>query len=238
MVEARSLPPFPIYPETDGQPMTESDATREALIYCIEALKRHFESRRQVYVSGNLFLYYKEGNPKAVISPDVFVIFGVTNRKRRTYKAWQEGNKLPAFILEITSKTTQTKDEVTKPPLYASLGVQEYFQYDPTADYLNPQLKGSHLVDSAYQPMPLLTHNESISYIHSSVLGLDLQLRSPAQPVPALASMAKELRFFDPQTGLILPSRQELEVERDLAQQRAELLSQKLRDLGIDPDQL
>ncbi|NJL47714.1 MAG: Uma2 family endonuclease [Leptolyngbyaceae cyanobacterium SM2_5_2] len=238
MTDIQSLSISPTYPESDGLPMTESDVTRDTLIYCIEALKRHFESRRNVYVSGNLFLYYEEGNPKAVISPDVFVIFGVANRKRRSYETWQEGGKLPSFILEITSMTTRTNDEVSKPSLYESLGVQEYFQYDPTADYLKSQIKGSRLVDSAYQPLPLQTNSEGMAYLHSSVLGLDLQLQIPRQLVPAPTSLVKELRFFDPQTGLVLPSRQELEYERDMALQRADLLAQKLRDLGLDPDQL
>ena len=49
------------YPETDGQPMTESDATRSYLIYCIAALRLFFQSRPRVYVSGNLFIYYDRG---------------------------------------------------------------------------------------------------------------------------------------------------------------------------------
>ncbi len=73
-----------IYPDGDGQPMTESDATRDYLIYAVEVLRLHFESRRQVYVSGNLCIYYEEGNSKAVVSPDVFVIFGVSSRPRRS----------------------------------------------------------------------------------------------------------------------------------------------------------
>ena len=52
------------YPETDGQPMTESDATRNYMSYCITALQAFFQSRPQVYVSGNLFIYYEEGNPR------------------------------------------------------------------------------------------------------------------------------------------------------------------------------
>ena len=70
------------YPDSDGKPMTESDATRDYLLYCVEALELYFQSRRSVYVSGNLFIYYEQGNPKAVVSPDVFVIFGVSKRKR------------------------------------------------------------------------------------------------------------------------------------------------------------
>jgi Uma2 family endonuclease len=139
-------------------------------------LRLYFKSRPNIYVSGNLFVYYEEGNPKASISPDVFVIFGVSNQKRRSYKAWQEGGKLPNFVLEITSRSTKRQDEEEKPRLYASLGIEEYFQYDPTADYLNPQLRGARLVDGTYQPLPLASAPTGQPYIHSPVLGLDLQL--------------------------------------------------------------
>jgi Uma2 family endonuclease len=53
--------------------------------------------------------YFDES--EAVVSPDVFVIFGVSKRQRRSYKTWQEGGKLPSFILEITSRTTRKQDE-------------------------------------------------------------------------------------------------------------------------------
>ncbi|MEO0455019.1 MAG: Uma2 family endonuclease [Cyanobacteria bacterium P01_A01_bin.114] len=208
-------------------------------------------------MSGNLFIYYEEGNPQAVMSPDVFVVFGVSNRKRRTYKTWQENGKLPSFILEITSKTTQRKDEVEKPQLYASLGVQEYFQYDPTADYLKPQLKGARLVEGRYQTLPLDQTAEGVPFLHSQILGLDLQLQTPR--IIGLAPLPKALRFYDPQTDSTLPSRDEVEEERDLAQQerdlaqqernlaqqerdlaqaKAERLAKRLRDMGIEPDEL
>lgn len=141
------------YPETDGQPMTESDATRNYLIYCVEALRLFFQSHPRVYVSGNLFVYYEEGQPEKKLSPDVFVVFGVSKRERRSYQVWREGGKLPSFVLEVTSRSTRKQDEETKPQLYASLGVQEYFQYDPTGDYLNPQLKGQRLVNGRYEPI-------------------------------------------------------------------------------------
>ena len=70
------------YPERDNRPMAESDLAREYLIYGIEALSIYFQDRQDVYVSGNLFIYYEQGNPKAVIAPDIFVIFGVENKKR------------------------------------------------------------------------------------------------------------------------------------------------------------
>ncbi|NJN59085.1 MAG: Uma2 family endonuclease [Leptolyngbyaceae cyanobacterium SL_5_9] len=252
-----------LYPDSDGQPMTESDATRDYLIYCVEVLRLYFQSRRDVYVSGNLFIYYEEGNPQAVVSPDVFVVFGVSAQKRRSYKVWQENGQLPSFVMEITSNSTKRKDEVEKPQLYAGLGIQEYFQYDPTADYLKPQLKGAHLIDGVYQPLPLKVNSSGISFIHSQVLGLDLQLQTP-NLVSGIQSLPLELRFYDPQTGVKLLSLQETEQARTEAEQarteaeqarteaeqarteaeqareqaiqKAERLAAQLRTLGIDPD--
>ncbi|PSN10901.1 hypothetical protein C7293_26345 [filamentous cyanobacterium CCT1] len=215
-----------VYPDTDGQPMTESDATRDYLIYCVEVLRLYFKSRPNVYVSGNLFIYYEEGNSKAAVSPDVFVIFGVSQRQRRSYKSWQEGGKLPNFVLEITSRTTKRQDEDEKPRLYASLGVEEYFQYDPTADYLNPQLRGAQLIDGAYQPLPLSTTPEGIPYIHSQVLGLDLQLHNP-YPALGLAPLPRALRFCDPETGTKLLNREEVEQVREALQQENALIQQE-----------
>ena len=250
MTNRRSTLNTIIYPESDGQPMTESDATRDYLFYSVEALRLYFKSRGSVYVSGNLFIYYEEGNPKAVISPDVFVVFGVNHRKRRSYKTWQENNKLPSFILEITSKSTKKQDQENKPKLYASLGVEEYFQYDPTADYLNPQLQGAQLVNGDYEPIPIQYTDDKIPFIHSKVLGLDLQLRESFKGI-GLVPIPRALRFYDPQTGRILPSQEEVLEERDEAlqeldatqqeldeaQQRAAALAEKLRSLGIDPDE-
>jgi Uma2 family endonuclease len=214
------------YPDCDGQPMSESDATRDYLLYCVEVLRLYFKGRPNVYVSGNLFIYYEEGNPSATLSPDVFVIFGVSNRKRRSYKAWQEGGKLPNFVIEITSRSTRRQDEEEKPRLYASLGVEEYFQYDPTADYLRPQLRGSRLVDGSYQPLPLDVTPEGIHYIHSHVLGLDLQLQSPYVEL-GIVPLAQDLRFYDPKTGTKLLSRDEVEQVREVLQQENEMIQQE-----------
>ncbi len=46
-----------VYPDSDGSPMTESNITRDYLIYGVEALDRHFQAVANVYVSGNLLVY-------------------------------------------------------------------------------------------------------------------------------------------------------------------------------------
>ena len=93
------------YPESDGLPMAENDFQLRTMTYAIEALDNHFRTRPDVYVSGDLFLYHEEHNNKARIAPDVFVVFGVPDHRRRTYLVWQEG-KAPDFVMEVSSPST------------------------------------------------------------------------------------------------------------------------------------
>ena len=51
------------YPERDGKPMAETDVHIDVLIYLREALRDYFRNEPQVYVAGNMLLYYEEGNP-------------------------------------------------------------------------------------------------------------------------------------------------------------------------------
>jgi Uma2 family endonuclease len=215
-----------VYPESDGLPMAESDATRDYLIYGVEALDRYFQKDPKVYVSGNLFIYYEQGNPKAVVAPDVFVVLGVDKKKRFSYKTWEERDKMPDFILEITSKSTASQDRGIKKGLYSYLGVKEYFQYDPTADYLRPCLQGFRLMEGNYLPILGQLHGDRLS-IYAETLGLELRLEADGQ-----------MRFYNPKTGEKLLSTGEMEQARVQAEQRAEKLAAKLRELGLDPDKL
>lgn len=228
------------YPESDGKPITESDPTRDYLLYCVEALDTYFQNQPDVYVSGNLFIYYRQGEPKAVVSPDVFVVFGVPKQQRRSYQTWKEGVKLPDFVMEITSKSTRKEDEQDKPALYAQLGIQEYFQYDPTGDYLRPQLKGQRLVNGKYQLLPVELSPEGSYSIFSQVLGLDLRLVAARVPLFNLdtgARIRQELRFFDRQ-GNRLMSYKETEQARKQAEQARNSAVPRLLALGLTPEQV
>ncbi len=210
------------YPSSDGQPMAESDSQRKSLTYGVEALSIYFQDRPDVYVSGNLFIYYEEGDPEAVVAPDVFVVFGTEKRDRPSYFLWQEP-KGPDFVLEITSRRTRSKDQGPKRGTYAFLGVREYFLYDPTGDYLTPSLQGLHLVGDNFQPMPQELRPHGALTIRSTVLGLDLCLENG------------ELRFYDPTTEQKLLSHREAEQAlqaAEQARQAAELARQAAEELA------
>ena len=112
--------------------MAETEHHRDLLIDTIRTLQLHPATARRFYVSGNLLIYYEEGNPKKCVAPDTFVVFGVHPGRRRIFKIWQEG-KGPSFVLETTSAKTRREDQKQKKELYARLNVPEYFLYDPDA---------------------------------------------------------------------------------------------------------
>ncbi len=160
--------PTVVYPESDGKPFAETDYHRDIMIDFIQMLRHHFRDTNDAYVSGNLLMYYEEGNTRKSVSPDVFVAFGVSKKQRRTYKTWEEGHT-PDFVLEVASPSTYRHDLTRKKDLYASvLGVSEYYIYDPYHE-VNPYFLGFRLVDGTYEEIAFV--NERLP---SLVLGLEL----------------------------------------------------------------
>jgi Uma2 family endonuclease len=129
--------------------MGETDQHRKEMIREMEILERHFAGQR-VYVSGDLLVYYVQGDPKKFVVPDVFVVKDLEPRDRRIYRLWVE-RKPPDVVIEVTSKKTKKKDTISKPELYATLGIHEFFLFDPTHDYLDPPLQGHRLAGDDYE---------------------------------------------------------------------------------------
>ncbi|HEX6902211.1 MAG TPA: Uma2 family endonuclease [Thermoanaerobaculia bacterium] len=192
------------YPESDGQPMAESDLHRKEMSYLIDSLDDHFAQVPDIYVAGNLFLYYVKGDPRSVVAPDTFVVKGVPKRDRKVYKLWEEGGKVPCLAVEVTSDTTRDEDLEKKMSLYERLGVEEYFLFDPLGDYLAPRLQGYRLVRGRYQP--LSSRNGSLT---SQTTGVTFALEG------------KHIRLIETATGNPLLRREELRDEN--ARLRAEI---------------
>lgn len=141
------------YPTGDGKPLAETGFHVEVILYLYQALKDHFAGASNVLIAANNFFYYEEGNPKSVVSPDVYVVKGVPSAPPRDYYLlWKEG-KIPSLVVEVTSRSTRRKD-VKKKELYAKLGVPEYFMFDPEGDYLKPPLQGFRLLKDEYLSIP------------------------------------------------------------------------------------
>jgi len=216
--------PTIVYPESDGKPMAETDTHRDLMIDFIQVLKHHYRDDADVYVSGNLLIYYEEGNPRKSISPDVFVVFGVAKKRRNTYLTWEEG-RTPDFVLEVASPNTFRNDMGRKKVLYASvLGVKEYYIYDPLAEIV-PSFIGFRLIDGKYQEIDYV--NERLP---SVVLGLELGERDG------------ELRLYNPNTSQWLqtpPERAEnAETRAENAETRAENAEAELAKALVEIERL
>jgi Uma2 family endonuclease len=141
------------YPESDGKPMAETELHANVMFDLIHALQARYAGDMDVQVGGNLLFYYEEGNPRASVSPDVYVTRGIPKGPRDTYLIWEEGLP-PCFVIEVTSKSTSNEDLRRKKALYERLGIEEYFLFDPREEYLHPPLQGHRLVNGRYQPIP------------------------------------------------------------------------------------
>ena len=213
---AAAKPTLDDYPESDGRPMAETQWHMWAMFDAIGALREHFRDRDDVYVAGNMMMYYVEDDTRTSVSPDVFVTFGVPRLPERgVWRTWVEGGRFADFVLEVTSKSTRREDEGRKRDLYARLGVREYWQFDPDGDYLDPMLKGRRL-DAAGEYAPLVLQERDGALCGDSLLGLELRLAGD------------RLRLFDPARDCYLLTHSEKEAalaEKDaaLAEKRATL---------------
>jgi Uma2 family endonuclease len=188
------------YPTSDGQPMAETPEHVQVMIDLIVGLQGRYAAVPGVWVSGNFFLYYEEGNPKARVSPDVMLAKGVVQWDRPNYLLWVE--KPPSLIVEVTSRKTRRKDQGPKKSLYRRIGTEEYLLFDPFGEYLRPRLQGFRLLRGRYQPIPL----EQDGSLLSRVTGLRMKPEG------------KRLRLIDAATGEALPWPEESEAARTRAE--------------------
>jgi Uma2 family endonuclease len=195
------------YPSSDGEPMAESDFQYIPLTDTVSALRIWFGNRTDVYIAGDMLVYYRKNDNTTRVAPDVFAVFGATgNHSRDSWLVWREG-KAPDFVLEIASQGTWRRDVTEKRDIYAGMGVTEYWRFDPTGECFTPALAGERLADIEYREIPLSTDDADILRGHSAILGLDICV------LPSL-----ELRLYDPESGEWLRTPQEEAAARQAAE--------------------
>ncbi|WP_271251752.1 Uma2 family endonuclease [Pseudanabaena sp. Chao 1811] len=234
------------YPSEDGEPLAETSVHADAIIATVAVLRNYLAEKfaeRSPVVLADQFLYYAQGFSRLRVAPDVMVIFDIPQQPYDNYKIWETG-QIPSVIFEITSASTQAHDQAKKRELYESIGVLEYWLFDPKGEWISEKLRG-------YRRQDNLPENDEESLVYSAiadglsqVLGLRLEVEDSL------------IGFYRQDNGekLLIPSElfvawQE-EIQRaESAEERAksaeerarvaELEAQKLRDrlaeLGIEP---
>jgi Uma2 family endonuclease len=207
--------------------------------------------------------FYQTRNPKEYpVVPDLAVIKGTAFRHTRNW-ALTGNDPAPQVVFEILSEDTWKKDVREKPSTYASMGVQEYFTYDPHEPRLRrgdaPRLMGWRL-DAQRQEMVEIVANregwlwseqlESWLVPDEAYLRLydrDHQMRLTGEEAQAQqAEIATERAEIEAERAEAATERAEIEAERakvadeqaKAAMRKAEALAKKLRSLGINPDEI
>ena len=225
MTLLRGVDPDVAYPATASVPDSDLHSRVRYLTY--GALREHFAGRGDCFVGQDLNIYYRHGDPRVVVAPDVFVCLGVDPEALRnvaSYRVWQVGAP-PVFVLEIASENTYPADLDEKPAKYLEMGVDEYWRLDPTGgDFFVPLLQAERRCGDTWEPIDV-TPDDGGGGIgglsggsggggglrgHSGVLDLDLH----AEP--------HRLRFRDSRTGTWLLDPDEMRHDRDAAEARAE----------------
>jgi len=198
------------YPSTEEDPMAENEAHLMAMVLLIVILREYFRTRSDVYVVGDMFWYYEEGDNTKRRAPDLMVVKGVDpgpSRGRRNFQDWTEHSR-PCFILEIASESTWQDDLNDKKTLYQRLGVQEYFLFDPLGEFLDAPLIGFRMMPIEDTDGNLVQEYETLKSMHDGAVSsreLGLILR-PVQdrlvlldartrvPLPEPAELADRVR--------------------------------------------
>lgn len=202
-----------------------------------ETLALHFANRQDVFIGVDMGVYYSTEQGQQVLeggaigkfrAPDFFVVLGTDARKaRKSWICWQEG-KAPHLIIELLSDSTAAIDKTDKKVIYQEyLRVPEYFYYESGSS----EITGYYLNDGMYEPMDPLPDGN----FESRQLGLILKIWEGTYH-----HLHKNWLRWASEDGILLPTGAELaEQERNRAEQernRAERLAARLRDLGINPD--
>ena len=183
-----------------GEWIAQSTFHFDALHYTQEALKRHFPQREKALVSGEVLVFFEEGNIAACLKPDMIVVLGLDGRRdRSSYKVWEEG-KPPDFVLELASPSTSERDNSDKARSYSRIGVKEYWRLDPKGGLMAPPpIRGLRLYRGGiYGPVRKLKDASGVVHYRSDVLGAYLR----AEPRDGVNVMVVR----DPKTGQDIPT--------------------------------
>jgi Uma2 family endonuclease len=228
------LPHFDELVCEDDIPM-ETEQHKLQMELLIDSLRLWLDAKPKGYVGGNMFVHYltTDGH-KAFKGPDVLVVLDVPKGIRDSWIVWKEG-KGPDVVIELLSQSTAKEDKNSKKLVYQNqLFVKDYFWFDPkkTTDFA-----GFSLQHGVYQPLPF-DHQERLI---CQTLNLALT-RWDGFYKNAETTWLR----WETLDGILLPTPEEYEQQRaeqerqraDVEQQRAERLADKLRSLGINPEDL
>lgn len=224
----RYQPVPPVGFDDEGYPCEDSAAQEHQhailLSYLVGVLGPRLASR--AFVAMDCAFLYRKGDRAAVLAPDLLVAFGTTYGGERSYKLWEQ--PVPALVLEVLSPSTSDNDLTDKKHTYMTLGIQEYWLFDPLGKRVLSGIKGYRLQASRYQQV----QPSAAGHFTSSVLGLELRVVEDR----GWASIPgdRTLRFFDPATGEFLRSHEEERNDRLMEKESRQKAEATVQQMEVD----
>jgi Uma2 family endonuclease len=212
------LPSSEELPDSDDTPVdNELQELIPSLLKAILAMA--WAERMDWFFGADMGVYYDPNLPPIV--PDGFLSLGVERvfdeNLRRSYVIWEE-KQVPILTLEIVSQTYRGEYS-TKKQEYAQLGILYYVVYNPLRRR-KPRLEVYKLVNSEYQ---LLSTNP----VWMPEVGLGIGMERGTY----LGITREWLYWYNQQRRFLTPEEQVKQ-----AQQQAQLLAERLRAMGVEPD--
>jgi Uma2 family endonuclease len=247
------------YPDSDGKPMADNTKQYEWIVTIKGNLELQVKDDPAIFVAGNNLIYFRKGDPKKRIAPDVYVAIGRPKGHRGSYKIWLEGGVVPQVVFEVLSPKNSDREMRRKRGVYRYLGVEEYYVIDPDSAipeiwllqqgryrrlklraipaFRSPRLGFRFDIDG---PEPVLYRGTGERFLSFAELGsyAEEQVKE-LKRVRLRATRAEKQAEQERQKAE--QERQKAEQERQKAtEQKAivEKLAAKLRELGINPDDL
>jgi Uma2 family endonuclease len=205
-----------VYPESDGKPMADNTKQFRWIVTLEGGFEALFRDREDVFVAGDLFWYSVEGRPDIRMAPDVMIVFGRPKGDRPSYKQWEEENIAPQVVFEVLSPSNSLLEMAKKLEFYDRYGVEEYYLYDPETGDFTGWIRG--------EDGRLRVIDEIQGWV-SPRLGVRFEIEDG------------ELRVIRPDRQRFM-TYLELQQQAEHERQRAAKLAQRLRELGIDPEQI
>jgi Uma2 family endonuclease len=219
-----------VYPDCDGNLMSENTLQYEWMVLITEGLKHVFRDQQHIFVACDLLWYPVQGEPTISSAPDTMVVFGRPKGHRGSYRQWEEDGIPPQVVFEIISPGNRAVDLARKLQFYDQYGVEEYYEYDPQRIAFQVwRREGEDLCLAASGPDWTASPRLGLRF-RLEPEGLEI-LRPDGRPFRAPLETSIEL---DTMTA----ERDAATAERDAQRRRAEQLASRLRELGFDPDQI
>ena len=237
--------------ETEKDRMGEPAAHSSLVHYLWNVLEWLFQG--QTYAMYANLNFYQTSNPlEYPEEPDLAIIKGIAYQQfTRSYRVGTSG-PAPHVIFEVAADETWRVDLHEKPKRYARMGVQEYFAYDPCEPLL-PESGHRRLFGWQLEPdkrnmkamSPASDGSLWSQHLESRLVPDGYYLRlydsHDCMKLTNGEEMARQTVELRRETDDLIRQTDELDasIERKISiRKRIQVYSEKLRSLGIDPDQL